>query len=172
MQWSQTHHRSSARHRGSISVELLIILPMIVLLGAALVQFALMLLADQKLLLAAYNGATAARHGGTEDDIAIAVDKALPYLAYKNYRIVKVYRVDPPVLPNGIPVDVLIATIDASNNVTLANPPVEVASQPSLAAIKVTVEVQADKVVPNMLKYVQYDLANYTLVGSAVLPKE
>jgi hypothetical protein len=176
MRRSRTEYRvnlpSRANQRGTITVELLVVLPIIALIGAALVQFALMLLADQKLLLAAYNGATAARHDGTEDDIAFAVDKAMPQIAYKNNRIIKVYRVDPPVIPNDPPVDVLIATISPTNVVTLANPPVDVASQPSLAAIKVTVEVQADKVVPNMLKYVKYDLANYTLVGAVVLPKE
>jgi hypothetical protein len=170
MRRSNSDYRLSPR--GSITVELLVVLPIIALIGAALVQFALMLLADQKLLLAAYNGATAARHGGTENDVAIAVDKAMPQIAYKNNRTIKIYRVDPPLVPNGIPQDVLIATISPTNVVTLANPGVTVASQPSLAAIKVTVEVQADKVVPNMLKYVKYDLANYTLVGAVVLPKE
>lgn len=168
--------RSIAKHRmysrGSVALEFLLILPIVVLLSVAMIQFALTLLADQKLLLAAYNGATAARHGGTEADIAIAVDKALPTAAYKTNRVIKVYRVNPPLIPNGFPQDELIATISPTNVVTLANPLVTTAGQPTLTPIKVAVEIQADKVVPNMLDYVGYDLANYTLLGAVVLPKE
>jgi Flp pilus assembly protein TadG len=164
--------KTGFRRRGTVALEFLLILPIVMLLTAGFIQFAMMLTADSRLLLAAYNGATAARHGGSETDIRQAVDKALLNNTYKTNRTIRIYRVDPPTLPFTIPEDVLIATIDPANVLTLANPPVNTQSQPTLSAIKVVVEVRADKVAANLLKYVKYDLANYTLNGSAVLPKE
>jgi Flp pilus assembly protein TadG len=58
-------------------VELVLIIPILVILVSALMQFSLLLTARQQLLAASREGARVAAHGGKLDDVAAAVQRTL-----------------------------------------------------------------------------------------------
>jgi Flp pilus assembly protein TadG len=58
-------------------VELVLVVPILVILVSALMQFSLLLTARQQLLAASREGARVASHGGNLDDVSAAVHRVL-----------------------------------------------------------------------------------------------
>jgi hypothetical protein len=65
------------RRRGSLTVELVLVLPILVLLLLAMIQFSLMLTARQQLLSASREGARMGARGGSAADIECAARRVL-----------------------------------------------------------------------------------------------
>lgn len=148
--------RLSPRRRGAVALELLLVLPvfLLVLLGA--VELTQMIVVEERLTLAAFSGANAARHGGDSADVETAAKSTLGNGSLLANSTVKIYRVDPPVSPATTPTFTLIT-----------NPEVEA----PLTAIRVEVTAPGNTVISNLLASL-IDLSTVTLDGSATLPKE
>ncbi len=68
--------RNRAR-RGSLTVELILVLPILMILLVAMVQFSVVLAARQQLLAASRDGARVGARGGNESEVTTAVKQAL-----------------------------------------------------------------------------------------------
>lgn len=167
------------RVRGTVALELLLVMPVILVLAMAFIEYALILTCESKLNLAAYAGANVARHGGSEEDVDQAVVAALPAHAHVSNRTVKIIRLNPPSAQTSqttaSPLWQRTSTPSQNSTGTVTDSrgtAGSLVSQVPLSAIQVRVEVPANRVVPNMLKYVGFDLAGEKLTGVAVLAKE
>jgi Flp pilus assembly protein TadG len=68
---------TSARRRGSLTVELLLVLPILLAILLAMFEFSALLVARQELLSASREGARVAALGGDENQVREAVSRAL-----------------------------------------------------------------------------------------------
>jgi hypothetical protein len=135
--------RSSTRRPGAVNAtELLLVLPIVLALILAAVQFAATIAAEQKLAAASREGCRVAATGGSRDAVVQSVEQVLGPSLKKHAEVCTVLTDE-------------------------ARRPL-----PSGAMVEVVVKVPATKAVPDLLRFVGYSIRNETLVGSAVMRKE
>jgi hypothetical protein len=130
------------RRRGSLSVELLFVFPILlaVLLGA--VQFSLWLSAQQRVALASREGARVAATGGTSDEVAAAVRATLG--------------------------DARFSAAEVRAGLTESNGDPVASGEP----VSVVVSLPAAAVVPDLLRFVGFSIRNEILASQTVMRKE
>jgi hypothetical protein len=129
--------------RGSVlSVELLLILPVLLVLSLGLFEFSMWLTARAQVAAASREGARVAATGGSTDEVqqAIALSLGPVELTQANYQI-----------------NWLREASDESSPIT---------------AVAVTVTLPADKVVPNPLGVIGFSLNGQTIAGQTIMRAE
>lgn len=128
--------------RGVLAVELLFVLPILLGLLLATVEFSMLLVAEQQILIASREGARVAAQGGDVPDIQAAVQTFLGQGVLSQATVTAVLT-------------------------DLAGQPI-----PSGSAIAVTVSLPARQAVPDMLVFLGYSISGDTLVGTTIMRKE
>jgi Flp pilus assembly protein TadG len=133
---------TSRRRAGSMTVELLLALPVLLTFLFGMVEFSMLLLARQELLTASREGARVAALGGSEADVAQATRLFLGAgsLSQANVQMVLTDAKGAP-LHSGSPV-------------------------------AVTVSIPASQAVPDLLAFIGLSIANETLAAQSVMRKE
>lgn len=129
------------RH-GTLAIELLIVLPLLLTVLLAGVEFSLLLVAQQQVVVASREGARVAAQGGAADDVQAAVQKFLGQGPLSQASVTATLTDD-----HGQPI-------------------------PAGGSVSVTVSIAATQAVPDMLAYVGISLSNQSLVGRTVMRKE
>jgi hypothetical protein len=139
------HLTRTPRRRGWLAVELLFVLPIVLLLLAALVEFTLLLHARQRLAAASREGCRIAAVGGDADAVALATRR---------------------VLGNGKlgQAEILITGEDPENHAD--------STAASGEAVAVWVKLPAALVVPDLLRIIGYSIRDEELVGRTVMRRE
>ena len=130
------------RRKGSAAVELLLVLPLLLLLLLAMVQFGLLMAAQQQLQLASREGARVAALGGSKTDVEDAARN---------------------VLGKGVLAQATIVSVLTDSN----DQPL-----PSGAAVSVEVTLLTKAAVPNFVGWSGVVLAGETISGRTVMRKE
>ena len=142
----------NSRKGAVLSVELVMVLPILLFVLLAFIEFGLMLMSQQGLAAASSLGARqAALTGATETSVITTVDNALTGWSWKPNR-------ELVVLVNGSKI-----VLGGSD---------EIASAPTGAVISVSVNVPTDKAAPNLLKWIGIDTAGKDLTTTYVTRKE
>lgn len=151
--WKNAPRAFRAARKGAVlSVELVMVLPILLFVLLAFVEFGLMLMSQQGLAAASSLGARqAALTGATEASVQAAVDNALVGWSWKDDREIVV-------VVNGS----LIALGGAD----------EIQNAPTGSIISVSVNVATDKAAPNLLKWIGLDTAGKELTTTYVTRKE
>ncbi|MCE9528487.1 MAG: pilus assembly protein [Planctomycetales bacterium] len=145
--------RKNSRKGAVLSVELVMVLPILLFVLLAFVEFGLMLMSQQGLAAASSLGARqAALTGATEASVITTVDNALVGWSWKPYR-------ELVVLVNG-------------NKISFVDLTDEILNAPTGTVISVSVNVQTDKAAPNLLKWIGIDTAGKDLTTTYVTRKE
>jgi Flp pilus assembly protein TadG len=135
-----------------LSVELVMVLPILLFVLLAFIEFGLMLMSQQGLAAASSLGARqAALTGATEASVVTTIDNALSGWSWKPNREIVV-------LVNGS-----IIALDGSD---------QIANAPTGAVISVSVNVPTDKAAPNLLKWIGIDTDGKDLTTTYVTRKE
>lgn len=151
---AQRSPRRRRRH-GALTIELLFVLPILLLLLFGMVQFSFLLTANQRMELAAREGARAAATCGTQETILETVLTTLG--------------------PNEQDATVIVQ-VENDPAITLTPPPPPDPGEPLNAltgdAIAVTVTLPFNEAVPNMLQFFGIDTSEYNLIARVVMRKE
>jgi len=139
---STTQRWQRKAHRGSLTLELLFVLPILLIVLLATVEFSILGLSRQQLVAASREGARVAALGGSELDIDNAVQLYLGNGQLANAAI-QVVITD----PSGNPL-------------------------PSGAPVTVTVAVPATQAAPDVLSFTGISLVNETIIAQTVMRKE
>ncbi len=130
------------------------VLPILLFVLLAFVEFGLMLMSQQGLAAASSLGARqAALTGATEASVVATVDNALAGWSWKADR-------ELVVVVNGGPLPIVLGGSD------------EIANAPTGSVISVSVNVKTDKAAPNLLKWIGIDTAGKDLTTTYVTRKE
>ena len=128
--------------RGVLTLEMVLVLPIVLLVVLGIVQLSLLLLANQAVAAAASVGArTASLPGATSGAVETAVNQALASWRFAPHVEPVAVEPDPHAAPTGTP-------------------------------IQVTVSVRSVDAVPNLLKFVGITLDNHRLQSTFVARKE
>jgi Flp pilus assembly protein TadG len=130
------------RRRGVLSIELILILPILLTLLVGMFEFSALLVARQQLVAASREGARVAALGGDATAVQQAVQQ---YLGTGNLAGAQVQAV----------------LTDSSGNPVASGDPVTVA-----------VQIPATQAVPDMLRFVGFSMQNVTLTAQTVMRKE
>lgn len=130
------------RRSGIVAFELLLLLPIFVVILLGFVQITTIVVVEERLAAASEQGARAASQGGSVMDIDAAVRASLG--------------------PGKIRDNIKPVILD----------PADPVAAPSGTPLKVRVEVEASKVIPDYLRFIGFSLASHTLVGQTVMRKE
>ena len=142
----------NSRKGAVLSVELVMVLPILLFVLLAFIDFGLMLMSQQGLAAASSLGARhAALTWSTEASVVTTVDNALTGWSWKPNR-------ELVVLVNG-------------SKITLGGTD-EIANAPTGTVISVSVNVKTDKAAPNLLKWIGIDTAGKDLTTTYVTRKE
>jgi hypothetical protein len=128
--------------RASLSLELLLILPVLVALALAVIQFGLMESANQRLALASAQAARAAAQGGDLEDVERAARRVLGEGRLRHARV--------------------HARLSDESGRPL----------PSGETVEVVVEIPADEAAPNLLRFLGVSTRGRVLSGHTVMRKE
>lgn len=128
--------------RGTMAVEMALVLPILLVVLAAMVEFSMMLVARQQIVAASREGARVAAQGGSNDDVTQAVQLFLG---------------------NG---NLAQANIDAVLTDGSGRP------LPPGSPVMVTVSLPANQAVPDLLAFIGVSLQNETLAAQTVMRKE
>ncbi len=134
--------RNRQTRRGVLALEMLLFLPVLLGVLLATVEFSMLLVAEQQVLIASREGARVAAQGGDTTDIQNAVQVFLG-----NGRLGQ-------------------ATVTAILTDQSGQP------IPSGGAVAVSVSLPATQAVPDLLVLLGYSISGDTLVGTTVLRKE
>lgn len=149
--WKPTPRKNS-RKGAVLSVELVMVLPILLFVLLAFVEFGLMLMSQQGLAAASSLAARqAALTGATETSVVATVDNALLGWSWQPYREIVV-------LVNGSKIP--LGGVD------------EILNAPTGSVISVSVNVKTDKAAPNLLKWIGIDTAGKDLTTTYVTRKE
>ena len=141
-----------SRRGAVLSVELVMVLPILLFVLLAFVEFGLILMSQQGLAAAASLGSRqAALTGATEASVTSTVDNALTGWSWKPNR-------ELVVLVNGSKI-----VLGGSD---------EIANAPTGAVISISVNVKTDKAAPNLLKWIGIDTTGKDLTTTYVTRKE
>jgi Flp pilus assembly protein TadG len=135
-----------AKRNGSVSVETLILLPVFLVLLLGFIEISLIVIVEQRLAAASFQGARVASQGGTAADVVAAVDTSL----------------GPGTLQSNITV-----TISDPNG-----PTTHPQSDASGVPLTVLVQVDATAVIPDLLRFIGYSLSSQVLAGQTTMRKE
>jgi Flp pilus assembly protein TadG len=135
-------HRRIAGRRATVALELLLALPVLVGVLLGVVEFGLMLVAQQQLVAASREGARVASQGGAQTDIVQAVHQFLGAGSLSNANIAAVLT-------------------DAMGQPLASGQPVTV-----------TVSIPATQVAPDFLGFIGFSIAGENLVGQTTMRKE
>lgn len=138
--------QQEARRRGSVTVEMTLLFPVVLLLFLGMIEFSMMLHARQQLLAASREGARVAALGGDLDEVRQAV---------------RLY------LGNG-----RLGDADVRLTATNTEPVQDTREIPSGERVEVWVSIPAGYVVPDLLRIVGYSIRNEELVARTVMRKE
>ncbi|MGF1577967.1 MAG: TadE/TadG family type IV pilus assembly protein [Gemmataceae bacterium] len=127
---------------GSLTLELLLILPILLVIILAIVEFSLILVARQQLTAASREGARVAAMGGTESEVEDAVLNTLG---------------------SGV---LSTATVNSVLEDAKGNP------LPTGAQVRVVVSLPTARVTPNLLAPIGFSIANDVLRTRTVMTKE
>jgi Flp pilus assembly protein TadG len=144
--------RNNSRKGAVLSVELVMVLPILLFVLLAFIEFGLMLMSQQGLAAASSLGARqAALTGATEASVTTTVDNALTGWSWKPYRELVVLVNDSKITLGGTD---------------------EILNAPTGSVISVSVNVKTDKAAPNLLKWIGIDTAGKDLTTTYVTRKE
>jgi Flp pilus assembly protein TadG len=129
--------------RGVMALELLFVLPLVLGVLLATVEFSMLLVAQQQLIISSREGARVAAQGGNQDDVQSAV---LVFLGQGSLSQ---------------------ATITAMLTDPTTGQPL-----PSGSPVSVTVSLPATQAVPDLLAMLGYSISNETLTAMTVMRKE
>lgn len=132
------------RRRGSLAIELLLMLPIPMALLGAMVEFSLMLTARQHILAASREGARVAAHGGTDEEVKATVKRVLGEDTSLGEAEVEIRRIE-----------------EDPANAAIARDRVEV-----------KVQIPVGKVTPDLLAYVGLSLRDQELVAVTIMNQE
>jgi Flp pilus assembly protein TadG len=138
----RTIDRQDAGRRGSFTVELLLVLPILMTVVLGAVEFSMLAQVRQQLLIASREGTRVAALGGTPADVQTATQNALGAGVLQN------------------------ATIQINITDNSGNP------LPSGQPVSVIVTVQAGQAVPDLLAFIGYSIGNELLAAQTVMRKE
>jgi hypothetical protein len=145
--------QKNSRKGAVLSVELVMVLPILLFVLLAFIEFGLMLMSQQGLAAASSLGARqAALTGATETSVTATVDNALTGWSWKANR-------ELVVLVDGVKIDPFVG-------------PDQIANAPTGSVISVSVNVKTDKAAPNLLKWIGIDTAGKDLTTTYVTRKE
>ena len=133
------------RRRGAITLELLLVLPILTLVLSAVVQLSMMIMVTQRLAAASAVGARVAAIGGDDQDVRRAVRVALGDGALGQAEVL-----------------IVNAAGDATPNCNV----------PHGEPVEVRVRIAADAAVPDLLGVIGIRLCDETLLGRTVMVKE
>jgi hypothetical protein len=131
-----------ARRRGSLTIELLLLLPILFAVLLAVVEFSQLIEADQRLSAASAQGARVAAQGGDAEEVAHAVRQVLGKGRLSQAKI-------------------LARLTDRDGR------PI-----PSGETVEVVVVIPAKKAVPDLLAFFGFSLGKRELVGQTAMRKE
>jgi Flp pilus assembly protein TadG len=129
------------RRRGNVALEMLLVLPVVLTVVLAMVEYGLMMSAQEHLLAASREGGRVAALGGTPQDVTNAVQRHLGAGPLSQ------------------------AEIDMTLTDSSGNP------VPSGEPVTVWVSLPATAAVPNLLRFIGFDIAQETLVARTVMRK-
>ena len=150
--------KSRRRHRlgAMLSVELVMVLPILLIVLLAFVEFGILLMASQGVGASANLGAReAALASSSEASVAAAVDDALAGWVWKGKHELVIF----------------IDTGSGPVKVVFGGPD-EIAAAPTGSEISVTVNVQMTQAAPDLLRYFGISLADKELTTTYVTRKE
>jgi Flp pilus assembly protein TadG len=130
------------QRRGSLAVELLIVLPVLLGILLGMVEFSMLLVSRQELLTASREGARVAAIGGSQADVEAAVRQFLGA---------------------GSLSQATITTVLADNQ----GQPL-----PSGSPVAVTVSIPATQAAPDLLVFIGFSLRGENLIAQTVMRKE
>jgi Flp pilus assembly protein TadG len=130
------------RRSGTAVLEMLIALPVLLAVLLAVVEFSMILVAQQQIVAASREGARVAAQGGAQSDVVQAVQQFLGKGRLSN------------------------ATIATVLTDTSRQP------LPSGSPVSVTVSLPTAQAVPDLLAFVGFSISNKNLVGQTVMRKE
>jgi Flp pilus assembly protein TadG len=131
-----------SKRRGSLAIEMLIVLPVLLAIMLGMVEFSMLLVSRQELLTASREGARVAAIGGSQDDVEAAVRQFLG---------------------TGSLSQATITTVLTDNQ----GQPL-----PSGSPVAVTVSLPANQAAPDLLVFIGFSLRDETLVAQTVMRKE
>lgn len=137
----RTSRRDVRCRRGSLTLELLLVLPILMTVVLGAFEFSMLAQARQQLLTASREGTRVAALGGTVADVEQATQQALSGSLQNATIQLNITDADGVPLPSGQPVSVAVS-------------------------------VNVGQVVPDLLAFIGYNIANETLVGQTVMRKE
>jgi hypothetical protein len=133
---------AAGRRRGSLALELLLLMPVLTGILLAIVEIGMLEFADQQLTAASREGARVAAQGGDEDDVELAVRR---YLG--RGRLGDVH-------------------VDVDFKDRHGRP------LPSGEPIEVRLSLPANHAVPDLLRFVGFSIKDKKLIGRTVMRKE
>jgi Flp pilus assembly protein TadG len=131
-----------AARRGSLTLELLFVLPILMAILLGTIEFSMFGLARQQIVAASREGARVAALGGSAPDVQ---------------------QVTRQFLGNG---RLANATVQADITDVLGNP------TPSGQPVRVTVSIPANQAVPDLLAFIGFSIKNETIAAQTVMRKE
>jgi hypothetical protein len=144
------------RRRAVLSLELIMVLPVLLLVLLATVEFGILLMSSQGVGAAAAVGSrNAALPSSSRTSVVAAVDTALSGYVWKNFRQVEIFVDSGGGFVKDTPV-----------------PGTLLANAPSGSIVSVTVNVEMDEAAPDLLKYFGISLNGKYLTTTYVTRKE
>ena len=131
-----------SRRAGSAAFEMLLILPVFVVLLLGFVELSMIVVVEERLSMASGQGARVAAQGGDTSDVLKAVKDSLG--------------------PGTVRENLKPIIYEPSDPTTAA----------SGTPVKVRLEVEAKKTVPDLLRFIGFSISNQMLVGQTVMRKE
>ncbi len=125
---------------------MLILLPIFLVLLLGFVEICMIVIAEERLAAASYQGARVASQGGTSADITAVVNTSLGQ-----------------------------GTLQANVAVTISDPNGPITDpEDDLSGVPLTVTLQASAttIVPDLLRFIGFSISNQVLVGQTVMRKE
>ncbi|MCE9534489.1 MAG: pilus assembly protein [Planctomycetes bacterium] len=132
----------SEKRPGSIAVEMLIILPVFLVILLGFVELTMLVIVEERLAAASYQGARVASQGGSTTDVETAVHHSLGPGSVSTY------------LNDIIYTPTVLATANSGDEIT------------------VRLEIEAKRVIPDLLRFIGYSISNQILVAQTVMRKE
>jgi hypothetical protein len=128
--------------RGSLTIELLLLMPVLLALVVGAVEMSLLVASEQKLEAASATGARTAAQGGDQEAVRLAVREALAHSKLCGAEV--------------------IVRLDDENGYPL----------PSGSTVEVRVQINANQAVPDLLSFIGFSIKEMTLSGHTAMRKE
>jgi len=146
MRWSCRLTSKRSTRNGTVSLEMLLLLPVFLMLLLGFIELSMIVVVEERLAAASGQGARAASQGGTIADIQTAVNNSLG-----------------------------VGTVQTNVTLTVMDPngaTMHPESDASGVPLTVVLDVNATTVVPDLLSFVGYSISSQVLVGQTTMRKE